>query len=190
MLSDNISEHDKELIEEFVNVFISHSGEGYALDVPQAMKAGETDEDGWSEWKPVDSMIDESEISSIETEIGYSLPSLFRAYLMHKCLLMTDFIVRLPQTPSNDPLREFRHYIELLKANGSFFRLNGLIPFAFDGNDRGYVCFDTISPNADNYPIVIVDTTKTNQEGYKGDKAWSNFEALLREIIEELASYE
>jgi len=186
MLSNNISKHDRELIEKFVDVFIAHAGKGYALDVPESMKVGETDEDGWAEWKPVDKLT----IRSIENEIGHPLPPLFCAYLMYKCLLMTDFIVRLPQTLSNDPLREFTCYLELLKANDSFFSLNGLIPFAFDGNDVGYVCFDTKYSNNNDYRIVIVDSTKINQEGYTGDEAWSNFEALLKLIMKDLASYD
>ena len=190
MLSSDVSDYDRKAITRFVEIFMSHSGEGYALNVPKEMIVGEADNDGWAEWKAVDSPVSENDIKNIEKKIGYPLPSLFRAYLMYKCLLMTDFIVRLPQTPVDNPLKEFEQYVKLLDDENSYFRINGLIPFGFDSNDAGPVCFDTKAAQNSDYPIVLIDTTAINKIEYKPRVVWRNFEDLLKNIENDMLSYD
>ncbi|ARU57342.1 hypothetical protein OLMES_3301 [Oleiphilus messinensis] len=188
MLNDEISLHNKKVIEKFVDTFLSNSGEGFALEVPTNMMVGSPDADGWAEWKPVDSPLKESDLAKIEECLGHSLPDLFKAYLLYKCLLMTDFVVRLPQTPSNEPLKEFNQYLALRDSN-LFFGKNMLVPFAYDANDAGPACFDVSISDTNDYPVVIVDMGRTHVDGYRGEKGWRNFEELLNVIMQDMESY-
>lgn len=188
MIDDKVKNKDFLLIKEFVNVFRENSGGGFAIDVPPLMVSGKVDSDGWSEWKLVDSPVSESDIQKIESCLGVGLPSLFRTYFKYKCLLMTDFIVRLLQIPVDEPLKELYKYISAY-SNTGYYKDNILIPFGFDCNDAGYVCFDIMDNSNDDYPIVIVDSGKINDEGYRGDIKWGSFEDLIKDIIKDMESY-
>ena len=123
MENEQISGDDEIRIERFIRWFISHSGAGPAVVVPLDMRNGEPNSDGWIPWIPVENPLNEQAVSLIEIQIGYPLPSLFKCYLTYKCLLMTDFVVCLPQTPSSDPLKEFEDWIGLFESE-PFFKEN------------------------------------------------------------------
>lgn len=186
MNTENNQVECSELIKSFVSTFLSGSGDGLALNVPDEMKIGNTDEDGWSEWKAIDSPVTKQEIEAIESLLGFKLPSLLVEYLTYKSLLMTDFIVRLPQTPYSKPLSEFMEYISLYKNR---FETLGLFPFAYDENDAGPICLDMKSSTKE-WPVVIYDYTKATNGSYRGDQAWSSLTELFQSIVNELKQYQ
>lgn len=189
MNKKQLSDNDLNLLKEFIMTFLSTSGNGYALGVPKDMRVGVPDENGWCQWKATDSEITLQDIKNIEENLGFKFPLLFSEYLTYKSLLMTDFIVRLPQTPTDFPLLELNQYIEMYQNR---FKNIGLFPFAFDGNDAGPVCFDLKSPTEDgtDYKIVIFDySISIEDSNYRGDYAWRSFRDLVTDITEEMKSY-
>lgn len=189
LLTNLIPDQDQQRIRRFVDIFLPRCV-SIAVVVPESMRAGEPREDGWIPWKAVDCPIGDEEILTLEKEIGVSLPPLFRAYLMYQCLLMTDFVVRLPETPYDDPLGALKHQLTPWKTE-SFFQERRLLPFGYDSNDAGPVCFDVAKPTAEgDYPVVVVDHERTEDPAYSGRVIAASFGALLDEIEAELLSYD
>lgn len=188
MLTKLVRASDQERIKRFVNVFVERCTD-VAVAVPDAMRNGPTDGEGWTPWKPVNSPIVDDDILAFESEIGVSFPPLFRAYLMHKCLLMTEFAVVLPETPSDDPLGRLRQYLTLWQTE-PFFRNHKLLPFAYDAEGAGPVCFDIAHRRDDgDYPVVRVDQGGMQAESYCGERIAGSFSELLDNIENELLSY-
>jgi hypothetical protein len=179
VLTSLISLRDQKRIMEFVEISI-RTGATVALGVPPEMADGPTDEYGWTPWKPIDSPVGEKEIFALEAYARAKLPPLFRAYLMYKCLLMTDFgIIRLPSIPSDRPLHDLLLYVRLLETE-PYWREHSYLPFGSDGNDGGPICFDTKRPTTDHdYPVVFVDRDLAGRPGYTGVVRWPSFAALL-----------
>lgn len=189
MLTELIPIKDQERIKQFVNVFLERCTD-VAVVVPEDMKAGESDQEGWTPWKSVDSPICDEQIMTLEKEINAKFPPLFRAYLMHKCLLMTDFAVLFPETPSNAPFEKLRQYLSLWESE-PFFKKRRLLPFAYDANDVGPVCFDIGRQNDDgDCPIVCVDHERITDASYNGEIIAASFSELLDEVERELLSYD
>ena len=176
---------DESLISKFTELFLQTSGDGYALDVPKDMQKGKMDSDGWCEWKATNSSVSSKDFNSIENRIGFIFPNSFKEYFTYKNLLMTDFLVRLPQTPSDNPLGELKEYLAFLDDPDSFFKVNSLIPFAYDGDERGTICFC----KKDSF-IILVDSSKVLQDNYQGEKFFDSFDDLIKAIIDELESYQ
>jgi len=176
---------NKNLIYKLVELFLQTSGDGYALDVPKDMQKGEVDSDGWCEWKTTNSNVSSEDFKHIEEKIGFIFPNSFKEYFTYKNLLMTDFLVRLPQIPSDNPLRELKEYLALLDEPNSFFKNKEMIPFAYDGEERGTICFSKKDSS-----VVLMDSSKVFQEEYQGEKLFDSFDELIKAIIDELKSYE
>lgn len=188
MLSSLIPLPEQLRIKRFVDVFIERCTD-IAVVVPAVMRAGPPNSDGWTPWKPVDSPVTDIDVLSLENEFEIKFPPLFRAYLMYKCLLMTDFEVVLPETPFDDPLGNLRGYLEL--RSDAFFRERGLVPFAHDSNDAGPVCFDTRKPQLDgDLPVVLVDHGLMQNRSYNGKVIAASFAELLDRIEQTLLSYD
>lgn len=180
-------------IERFVKVFLDHHGSGPTVSAPPDMVDRPPDESGWVPWQPVDSPVTDEDVLRLEKKVGKPFPPLFRAYLMYKCLLLTDFggrFVRLPETPSDDPLGELRGQLGIMEEE-PFWRANGYVAFGQDGNDAGPVCFDTTRPTGDgDYPIVVVDHERTRSPGYAGRTKWDSFASLLDAMDAQMLSYD
>ena len=183
-----IAEKDRQRIARFVDVFVSTTA-SVAVGVPDDMRVGVANSGGWATWKPVSSRISEPQLEALEAQIHMAFPPLFKALLLDRCLLMTDFVVRLPRTPSDAPLRELRRSLRLVEDD-SYFSTHGYLPFGDDSNDAGPVCFDTTRrlPDGD-CPIVVVDHERIGEPGYAGTVEWPSFAALIDEIEEELKAY-
>lgn len=161
-----------------------------AVVVPEPMRDGPDDEDGWAPWKPVDSAISVSDVIGLEVGLGFRFPGLFRAYLTHKALLMTDFKVGFPETPVDRPLKQLRHYLGFMEFS-PYFGEDGIIPFGWDSNDAGPVCFDTSKMSEDgDCPIVCVELDRVNSPHYCASPVADSFGQLLDEIEAEMLSYE
>lgn len=159
--------------------------------VPADMVDGPPDASGWVPWKPVPSPVEDADILAVESAIGAALPPLFRALLMYKCLLMTDFgTVQLPELPSDDPLRAFRRYMRLLDSQPDF-RLRRVVPFGSDGNGVGPLCFDLTRPLPDgDFPVVLFDHELLHQPDYAGRPFADSFASLLDRLQAELLSFD
>ena len=188
MLTDLISSENQDRIRQFVNVFAERCTD-VAVVVPEDMKSGKHDAEGWTPWKPIDSPIGDEQLLALEDEVGVSFPPLFRAYLMYKCLLMTDFAVIFPETPSNAPLEKLRQHLALWESE-LFFKERSLVPFAYDADDAGPVCFDIGRQNSvGDCPIVRVDRGRMQDASYDGETIAASFSELLDSIESELLSY-
>jgi hypothetical protein len=179
MMSEMISAQDQARIKRFVSVFLE-KGVRIAPGVPSNMVNGPPFDGDWIPWKPIESPVTENDVARLEAMTGVRFPPLFRAYLMYQCLLMTDFgIIRLPQLPSDRPLEDVMGYMRVFNEE-TYWRVHGYVPFAYDGNDGGRMCFDTKRPDAQNdYPIVFVDHERAVSINYVGEQRWSSFAALL-----------
>jgi hypothetical protein len=191
MFSMQIQEADWHRIARFVGVFLATMGAAPAGGVPPDMVAGPPNADGWVPWKTVDSPVGDDDIIELEGAFGVQLPPLFRAYLMYKCLLATDFgILALPRTPSDRPLDEMVEVMELINRT-PFWRTNKLLPFGYDGNGGGWICFDTARPSQDgDYPIMLVEYDRLAQPGYRGQEAWGSFRSMLDALEAMMLSYQ
>ena len=158
---------------------------------PREMIDGPPNSSGWVPWKALDSPVTDADILAIEQVIGAPLPPLFRAWLMYKCLLMTDFgILSLPETPFDDPLRPFRHYVRIMDQQ-PYFRPRRMVPFGSDGNGVGPLCFDINHPLAcGDYPVVLFDHELLHRPAYSGRPFADSFAALLDRVEANMLSYD
>jgi hypothetical protein len=191
MLSDLISEETLHRIHHFVDKVFLPRAVMIRPSVPAAMVDGSPNSDGWVPWKAIESPVTDEDISLFEGNIGATLPPLFRAYLMYKCLLMTDFgIVRLPEIPADYPLEPFGQLLGLLEDNSNL-RHRRLVPFAQDGNDAGPLCFDVGRrlPDGD-CPVLLMDHELYDQPDYSGLVLAGSFAELLDRIEKDMLSFE
>jgi SMI1 / KNR4 family (SUKH-1) len=160
---------------------------------PPDMVDGPPNESGWVPWKPVSSPVTDSDILALEKVVGAPFPPLFRGWLMYKCLLMTDFgfdLFRLPETPSDKPLKGIRGYIGIMDSQ-PYFRPRRVVPFASDGNDVGPLCFDINRPLADgDYPVVLFDHELLHRPEYTGRPFADSFGAMLDMAEASMLSYD
>lgn len=188
MITELTSAENLERIKRFVSVFLERCTDVSPV-VPEAMRAGPSDSEGWTPWKAVDSTASEREVLQLEEAVGHQFPPLFRAYLLHRCLLMTEFFVVLPEIPSDAPLEKLKEYLSLWDTD-SFFKNQSLLPFGYDPDGAGPICFDVSSENADgDYPIVRVDRGLTKADSYRGERIAESFSDLIDDIEAELLSY-
>jgi hypothetical protein len=76
------------------------------------MRRGTWQRGDWMDWKLVPSRLTEADILTLENELPFHLPPLFRAFLVTYYVLDMDFgDFRLPQLPSDDPLVEVRRWL-------------------------------------------------------------------------------
>ena len=189
MLSPLVPQLVQDRIRRFVDEAFLPRAWDSTSNPPAAMLADGPTGDGWVTWKAVDSPVTDADVFRLEATIGSPLPPLFRAYLMYKCLLMTEFgLVRLPSTPADDPLASVRIYVRLMDEQ-PYFRPRGLVPFGEDGNDGGPLCFDTSRPTPDgDYPVMFTDHELLPRPGYRGEQRWSGFAELLDVLETDLRS--
>jgi hypothetical protein len=189
MLSPLIPEPVQRRIRHFVDEVFLPRAVTICPGVPGEMVDGPPTASDWIPWKPVHSPVTDGDILAIERVIGSPLPPLFRAWLMYKCLLMTDFgLLELPETPSDNPLHQFRQYVDIMDSQ-PYFRPRGIVPFASDGNGVGPLCFDLKRPLPDgDYPVVLFDHELLPCPEYTGRPFADSFAALLEMLEADMMS--
>jgi hypothetical protein len=191
MLTSLIPQWAQDRIRSFVDEVFLPRAVTIAVEPPAAMVAGDPVDGDWFPWKAVDSPVSDGDILQLEKAIGAPLPPLFRAYLMYKCLLMTDFgILSLPKTPADDPLGAFRRYVVMMDEEPCF-RPRGFVPFAQDGNDGGPLNFDVRRPTPQgDYPVIYTDHELLHRPDYQGQQRWASFEELLEALEADMRSFD
>ena len=113
----------------------------------------------WKGWKPIPSVLNDSDLNRLESIIGAKLPDSYRYFLMYKHFYELD----IPDYTVN--FHAHLPYKNLNRFNKTFFERfdptylieRGLIHFA-DFQDFGLLCFDSNKKRENNeYPIVFVD---------------------------------
>jgi SMI1 / KNR4 family (SUKH-1) len=192
MLSELIPEAARRRIRHFVDEVFLPRAVMITPGGPPDMIDGSPNASGWRPWKPVENPVTDADILEIEQVIGASLPPLFRAWLMYKCLLLTDFgILSLPETPSDDPLGAFWVYVQILDDRESWARPRRVVPFGSDGNGVGPLCFDLNHPLPDgDYPVLLFDHELFHRPEYMGRPFCDSFASLLDMVEASLLSYD
>ncbi|AUP79456.1 SMI1/KNR4 family protein [Flavivirga eckloniae] len=131
----------------------------------------------WKGWKPIPSVLDDSDLNRLEEIIGIELPLSYRHFLKHKhfyVLDIPDFAVNFPTHLPDKNLDGFMEWFfefyepELLIEKG-------LIYFA-DFQDYGLLCFDSnIKRENNEYPIVYIDHEDLSTKYHYSD----NFRELI-----------
>lgn len=128
--------------------------------VPPEMQVGEINDEGWVEWKLLDSKISLRDVTDLEAEFQIQFPDFYRAYLLSACHLFDQVIsaqydqqIMMPAVPSTNPLGETR---QTLKAWSNLIDA-GLIPIAEWGDGWGPICFDTTKQEEGDYPLLWMD---------------------------------
>jgi hypothetical protein len=192
MLSSLVPEAAQRRIRRFVDEVFLPRAVTIRPGVPAEMVDSPRTTSGWVPWKPVVSPVTEADILAVEEVIGSPLPPLFRAWLMYKCLLMTDFgTLSLPEMPSDDPLGPFRSRCVRIMDEQPYFRPRRVVPFGSDGNGVGPLCFDLNRPlPGGDYPVVLFDHELLHRLEYAGRPFADSFADLLDRLEANLLSYD
>jgi hypothetical protein len=156
-----------ELIEEFYRACYGHRPMKmvWTSDTPRDMMVHPDDEDEneWFEWK----LVERSQgiapgFEDIEKECGHALPESFKQWHSRYFMLDGDLgMVRLPEIPSNDPFGRLREI--MFGYEPASLIAQGLVPFAYDGNDGGALCFDTRKPAENNEWSILFHDHEWNE---------------------------
>ncbi len=191
MLTPLIPDADQRRIRHFVDEVFLPRAVTIVPGGPEDMMDGPPDISGWRPWKPVDNPVTDDDILLLERWIGDSLPSLFRAWLMCRCLLMTDVgSVQLPELPSPNPLEPFREFVSMIDSQ-PYFRPRRVIPFGTESVGIGPLCFDVKGrlPDGD-CPVLLLDSELLGDPNYHGRPFTGSFAALLDRVEAEILSYD
>lgn len=116
-------------------------------------------DDDWIGWKPIKSVLNDSDIDRLEDMIGIKLPNSYRHFLTYKHfyeLEIEDYAVNLHAHLPDKNLESFKElFFEYFDP--TYLIKKGLIYFA-DFQDYGLLCFDSnVKAENNEYPIVYID---------------------------------
>jgi len=118
-------------------------------DVPEEMRVGEVDEDGWCKWKMIPSTVTESDFEIIENEWGVKFPLMLKAYFK---VYFHYFEENVGRVPSKKP------FYSLDNAYNPVLIRCGYLPFTWDSEGYFICCVDLSNmPDEDSCPICHID---------------------------------
>lgn len=118
-------------------------------NVPEEMRAGEIDEDGWVKWKMIPSTVTESDFEIIENEWGIKFPLMLKAYFK---VYFHYFSKDVGRVPPNKP------FYSLDNAYNPVLVRCGYLPFTWDSEGYFIRCIDLRNmPDEDSCPIYQID---------------------------------
>jgi hypothetical protein len=170
----------------YVKVHVARNWSDDATPIPpppHEMLCGPPDANGFAEWRPVDSPVDEEMVAGFERFLGTQLPPLFKSYLMYKCLLINDLnFVILPELDPRHPLGWLEWSVKASRCIEIRAR-PWYVPFTCSPAQIGFLCFDTRRPDeVGDYPIMEVFNSGTINspaliftEVYCGFRSYINF---------------
>jgi hypothetical protein len=131
----------------------------------------------WKGWKPIDSIVTDSDIDKFELEMGIGLPESYRAYLKYKHfyqLRLPDIAVNLPRHLPDRPLSALREFV--FHSHEPELIIGRKYIYFADFHDYGLLCFDANEPAIDNeYHVVYIDHENLNDVHFYSN----NFRELL-----------
>lgn len=147
-----IDPEDRRFVESCLDAFYERCPR-VAVGVPDAMRAGEPDDDGWCSWRMIESTVTDDEVRALEARIGCALPPVMRAYLTARHVLEVDSgQFHLPALPSDDALGEVARTLVLDEA-----RAPGYLEIGSSA-DGDPVFLDLHQPSAEgDYPVVVMN---------------------------------
>lgn len=126
-------------------------------DFPEALKAGEEDEDGWIEWKLLPGNFSADLYHDLEKKYNVIFPESFINW--HRSHFFMDAqteILNLPYSNPDRPLQELE--AELNNFISAELIPQKLYPFGSEGNDMGPLVFDGREPKPNNeFPVRVYD---------------------------------
>lgn len=136
------------------------------------------DKEAWNKWYPIKSIVNDSELEVLETQLNFKLPKSYKAFLKHKHFY--ELYISEARF-SGQEIRNWRRHLIDMAFDGyprEFLIDKGYIPFA-DWSDWGLLCFDANKQAKDNeYPIVLWDHERWDEfEDYS-----ENFENLISKL--------
>ena len=158
---------DSTMIEVIRKYIKEYAGNYYCMGVsggvPEEMRDGSVDDDGWVPWKVIPSNVTDSDLLQIEKQYGFKFPPYFSGYLK-ACFQLFDQIhsnkyegnlVMMSCCPSDNPLGPLR---ELIKAWSPLVN-SGYVPFAEWNDGWGPMCLDLKAPTkeGDDFRVVWFD---------------------------------
>lgn len=153
------------------------------IDPEMTMPNEPIDNEGWQKWFPIKSAIIDSDIDEIEKQLGFTLPTSYKAFLKYKHFY--DLHISEAHFARLDIRNWKQNLLNMVYDNfpTEFLIDKGYIPFA-DWNDWGVLCFDTngLTQNND-YPVILWD--HDNWEEYQPFA--ENFEQLLIKLDNEIS---
>lgn len=118
--------------------------------VPEEMRAGPVDGDGWCKWKLAPSTVTAQDLDRLESEIGCALPSLLRTFLS-TCFHYFEDEELGRQTP-DAPFSNFDNAWNPVLVRA------GYLPFLWDPDGYFIRCIDLANmPDEDRCPVVQID---------------------------------
>lgn len=154
-----------------------------SCDVPEEMRAGPLDGDGWCKWKLIPSPVTAEDLDALEKEIGCAFPSLLRTFLSTCChnFDSTDLGRQLPDKPFH--AMKVAWNPDLVRA--------GFLPFGWDADAAFIRCIDLANlPDEDRCPVVQIDHEvlfdgDTDREALLPhmEPVAENFQAFLEDIF-------
>lgn len=176
--------------------------------VPMDMRNGEVDEEGWTDWKIVNSTITMEEIEVIEQQYEIKYPELYKQFLRAYHYVELQFknikegssykgdcaFIEMPRLLTGEGLSEVINLME----NWHPMLLAGYLPFAVGEDGQGPICFDLLNPNEQgDYPVIWVlhdylhqlDDTQQNGEAIRAflhpyiREIFPSFEEMARLLI-------
>lgn len=112
-------------------------------DTRNIMYVGEIDEDGWVDWKFIESKISTDDIKKLEEQLGVKIPKEIKQYFLISFHHMVeqinngDYLLSLVPFPAESPFSEFSDLINAWSQLPKF----GYIPFAQYQDGCGPICF-------------------------------------------------
>jgi hypothetical protein len=178
----------KYLIDLYTNVY-ENKGLLKLPIVPETMRNGSEDSEGWIPWKPIPSTITITDISKFEKNLGYTLPKLYKDYLQYKHLLEFDLgWLNLYTCNSENSIKDIEDVI-LHNDVGNTLLHNGYIIIGQDSEFVSYLSLDTSYPLKNDYvdyPVVLVEYSPHNIHILQ--HIASSFEDLVDQMINTLSN--
>lgn len=148
-------------------------------DFPEALKAGEEDEDGWIEWKLLPGNFSTDLYHDLEKKYKVIFPESFINW--HRSHFFMDAqteILRLPHSNPEQPLQELE--AELNNVISEELIPQKLYPFGSEGNDIGPLVFDGRTTVANNeFPVRVYDHEAGGDLNGLSPVIFSSFSKLL-----------
>lgn len=144
---------------------------------PEMFDSSIKQEDDWKGWKPIPSVLDESDLNELEKLIRVELPLSYRHFLSYKHFYELDIPDNAVNFPGHLPDKNLDGFKEWFFEyyEPKLLIKKGLIHFA-NFHDYGLLCFDSNVKSENNeYPIVYVD----HEDLYTKYFYSNNFKELL-----------